>query len=202
MILFGTPVMVYDGLIAESLRKALVTKAKEICASTENGSKGWRCDVFTTCHTRNLGDEKSYNDLNQITCDKVEHYLNIHGVKDLLVPNWAWLNAYTAQQYQDWHKHPTNLVSTVYFLDAPEGSAPLVMHQPYAPDTIYSELTLDYFKQDHEIKAVSNRLVVFPSWLPHSVPQGSNEELRYTVATNFERRQPNGISPTQNPTEA
>lgn len=202
MILFGTPVMVYDGLIAESLRTALVAKSKEICETTENGSISWRCDVFTTCHTRDLLLERSYNDLNQTTCDKVEHFLKIHDVKDNLVPNFSWLNAYTSKQYQDWHKHPCNLVSTVYFLDAPEGSAPLVLQQPYMPDNVYENIGDNYFNQEHAIKAVSNRLVVFPSWLPHSVPQGSNEELRYTIATNFERRQPNGISPTQNPTEA
>lgn len=185
MILFGTPVMVYDDLLKEDYRQSLVSAAKEVQNNVKDTTKTWLCDVYSTCHDYTLNDDPFFRDLLLTQYEKVKHFLGTHEVADELMLSSSWLNSYTAKQFQDWHKHPVALVSCVYYLEAPEGSAPLTFHAPYVPDVGFDRTSGKYFSVTKQIKAATNRLIVFPSWLPHSVPQGTNEEPRWSVASNY-----------------
>lgn len=185
MILFGTPVMVYDDLLQESYRKELLAASKEIKNKVVDSSKTWMCDVYSTCHDYQLSEDPAFHDLLKIQHEKIKHYLGVHEVADETILSSSWLNSYTAKQYQDYHKHPMCAVSCVYYLEAPEGSAALTLHTPSLPDIVFSKTSHKFFAATEEIKSVTNRLIVFPSWLPHSVNQGTNEEPRWSIASNY-----------------
>lgn len=195
MILFGTPVMVFDNIIPDAYREIMLTACKEISKKVESSNKDWFCDVYTTCHSLDLNQFDEFNSYIEYCEEYVDKYLNVFGIEERLTSKQSWFNAYTKKQYQDKHKHPNVLLSTVYFLDAPEGSAPLVFNNPVDPDMTFRSTKHDVFNSSHKIKAVTNRLVVFPSWAVHSVPQGDNKELRYTIASNHGRVE-DGISTT------
>ena len=100
----------------------------------------------------------------------------------------AWYNSYTKHQFQEFHAHPSNYFSAIYFCDIPEGSAPIVFltlqkwqhscHTWIAPK-------LQNSKHTSTIEFESNTLLIFRSHLPHSVPFGKNEEERITFSFNF-----------------
>lgn len=202
MILFGVPVMVYDNLLHDVYFKKISHWVKEAEKNTENSAQDWECDVYSTCHSLNLKHEPIFDWYHTSVDEKVKHYMYTFGSSEELEAEQTWFNSYKAKQFQDRHKHPNVQLSCVYFLDAPLGSAPLIFHNPVDPDTTFSrQPEHEVYALSKSVNAVTNRLIVFPSWAVHSVPQGDNTELRYTIASNYGRVK-HGISTTKNPTEA
>lgn len=185
MMLFGTPVMVFDDVVPDQYRHMMLEKADQVKAETKDAGKSWLCDVYSTCHDYELIEDEVFHELIKAQMSRANIFLKHHGVKQEVMPQSVWLNAYTAKQFQDVHKHPNVFVSSVYFLSAPEGSAPLVIHNPVQPDMTFDSTDTEHLQLNKPIKAKDNRLVVFLSWTPHSVPQGSNQELRWTIASNY-----------------
>lgn len=185
MMLFGTPVMVFDDVLPNNYRLRMLEKANTIKDKTVDSGKQWLCDVYSTCHDYELLEDEDFLELMKCQVRMCNTFLRQHGVEDMVVPQSAWLNAYTAKQFQDVHKHPNVFVSSVYFLAAPEGSAPLMIHNPVQPDMTFRNTKTEHLQIYKEIKAVPNRLVTFLSWTPHSVPQGTNKEPRWTIASNY-----------------
>lgn len=185
MMLFGTPVMVFDDLMPEEYRLDILEVAKDIKENTPDDNKHWFCDVYSTCHDLDLYTLEEFEPLLTTQTEKCHRFLAEHGVAKNLHPTGSWLNAYTSKQFQDMHKHPNVEVSCVYFLDAPEGSAPLTFHNPVIPDLFMGPYTTDHLIERKDIKAVSNRLVTFLSWTWHSVRQGTNENMRWSIASNY-----------------
>jgi uncharacterized protein (TIGR02466 family) len=82
------------------------------------------------------------------------------------------------------HMHPNSIISGAYYLDAPEGSAPLKIHKPNhsggsvvnwdQPEhvTYNKPWTWSWMK----FKAQTGRLILFPSHMYHSV-EGNNTGL-------------------------
>lgn len=185
MMLFGTPVMVFDDLISDEYRLDLLEVAKDIKDKVPDDGKTWLCDVYSTCHNLDLYSLTEFEPLLTTQIKKCQHFLSMHGISRELRPSGSWLNAYTSKQFQDMHKHPSVAVSCVYFLEAPEGSSPLTIHNPVVPDISLGSRTTEHLQEYKDIKAVTNRLIVFLSWTWHSVRQGSNENIRWSVASNY-----------------
>lgn len=185
MILFGTPVMVYDDVLEEDYRLELLEEAKVIRQNVSDEKKNWMCDVYSTCHDYQLTEDDNFSKFLSYQQEKINHFLGVHEVGDRLFVQSSWLNAYEADSFQDVHKHPMSFLAAVYYLDAPEGSAPLTLRHPHLPDLSYNRTSGKYFAENRQIKTVTNRLVVFPGYLPHSVPRGTNKEPRWSIASNY-----------------
>ena len=89
------------------------------------------------------------------------------------------------------HRHPRAIVSGVFYLKVPDGSSPIAFHDP-RPHTEYigpdenavSKNT--YNLSEFGILPKVGDIVLFNSWLPHSVPLSTFqvEEGRVAVAFN------------------
>lgn len=185
-MIFGLPVLVVDDLVDAHTLSQIQDRAGKIYNEVEPSGHDWMCDVYSTCHDYNLLRDQAFESLHDAMCRRVNNdFLNKHGILDTVIPSGSWLNAYSSEQYQEQHKHPNNWVSAVYFLDAPEGSAPLTFHNPNLSDLSFNKQKWTHLLEFKNYDAVTNRLIVFLSHTPHSVGQGTNEELRFTVATNY-----------------
>lgn len=185
MILFGLPVLVYDDVLSSEEHNSIYQECRSIKESDLDTKAIWDCNVYTTCHASDMLTNSIFKNMLNVFEEKASKFLDIHGVDEKCKVVDSWFNAYDGFQYQDQHKHYNCLVSSVYFLKAPEGSAPLKFISPYQNDFIFKNYTNEVLKYERYIKAVENRLVVFLSSTPHAVPLGSNEETRYTIATNY-----------------
>ena len=79
-----------------------------------------------------------------------------------------WANVYRKGEYAAPHDHLFCAVSTIYFLKSEWYHSPLVFND-----------------SRKRIKPVEGRLVLFPSYLTHSVPKHKHKETRITLAGNI-----------------
>ena len=151
-----------------------------------SSSATWDCDVYTSCFDSDMHEDPEFREPLSIFTNKTKHFLDVHGVDEDPILRGAWFNSYKKHQYQDQHIHSGTHVSSVYFLSAPEGSAPLKFHHPSPPNfPIAFQFKNDHLREQRYINAVDDRLIIFLSHTPHSVPQGHNEESRYSIAMNY-----------------
>ncbi len=98
---------------------------------------------------------------------------------------WANMNAKgTAHPI---HSHPNNFLSGVYYLRTHEGADTVNFHDPRSQTGIIrppvTELTAE--NTDQVVVRVANgTLLMFPSWLPHSVDASGSDETRISVGFN------------------
>ena len=199
MILFGYPVLVYDNVLGKQERKSSPRMYSNRKADPKSKSS-WECDVYTTCWDSDMQDNPNFKNPLDVFTEKTKHFLDTHGVEEDPVLEMAWFNSYRKEQFQDQHTHNGTHISAVYFLSAPKGSAPLKFHNPLPANfPIAYTFKNDYLKDQRYINAVDDRLIVFLSHTPHSVPQGYNEEPRYSIAINYGITNRNNHKATQLP---
>jgi uncharacterized protein (TIGR02466 family) len=98
---------------------------------------------------------------------------------------WANLNPKGAAH--PIHSHPNNFLSGVYYLRTPEGADTVNFHDPRSQTGIIrppvTELTAENTDQV-VVKISDGTLLMFPSWLPHSVDASGSDETRISVSFN------------------
>ncbi len=86
------------------------------------------------------------------------------------------------------HSHPNNFLSGVYYLRTHEGADTVNFHDPRSQTGIIrppvTELTAENTDQV-VVKVSDGTLLMFPSWLPHSVDASGSNETRISVGFNI-----------------
>jgi len=99
---------------------------------------------------------------------------------------WANVNAPSAAHGS--HNHPNNFLSGVYYVKTQDGADTINFHDPRTQTGIIrplvTELTADNTDQV-VVKVVDGTLLVFPSWLHHSVDPNQSGEERISVSFNI-----------------
>ena len=99
---------------------------------------------------------------------------------------WANVNATGASHKP--HSHPNNYLSGVYYVQTHEGADVINFHDPRPQASIIrppvTELTA--VNTDQVVLKVKNgTLLLFPSWVEHSVPPNRSNEPRISVSFNI-----------------
>lgn len=86
------------------------------------------------------------------------------------------------------HTHPNNLLSGVYYVQTPEGADSICFHDPrFQVDVIspnYKKLN-EFNSIIQTVQVRAGVLVVFPSWLVHSVVPNRSNQLRVSIPFNL-----------------
>ena len=98
-----------------------------------------------------------------------------------------WANMNPKGAAHSIHSHPNNFLSGVYYLRTHEGADTVNFHDPRSQTGIIrppvTELTAENTDQV-VVKVSDGTLLMFPSWLPHSVDASSSDETRISVSFN------------------
>ena len=94
-----------------------------------------------------------------------------------------WFNIYNKSECKDIHHHTNSLFTGVYFVKAPDGSAPLVIKSEIIDNMIAVLVTEDneYNSRGKVIEAEPGKLVLFNSNVMHSTWPQSIEDTRVTI---------------------
>jgi uncharacterized protein (TIGR02466 family) len=100
----------------------------------------------------------------------------------------CWINVLDPGGTHAMHSHPNNFLSGVYYLRAQAGADTINFHDPRPQTTVIrppvTELTA--YNTDQVVLLVSEgTLLVFPAWLPHSVPANTSAQARVSVSFNI-----------------
>ena len=100
----------------------------------------------------------------------------------------CWANINPPGSPHNPHTHPNNLLSGVYYVQAPEGADSICFHEPRPQVDIISPR----YKRTNTYNAMiatqpikPGLLVIFPSWIVHSVVANRSKGLRISVAFNI-----------------
>jgi uncharacterized protein (TIGR02466 family) len=99
----------------------------------------------------------------------------------------CWVNVLDPGAAHAMHSHPNNFLSGVYYVQTQEGADAINFHDPRPQAAIIrppvTELTA--YNTDQVVVTVSDgSLLVFPAWLPHSVPVNTSARARISVSFN------------------
>ena len=145
--------------------------------------KGWHST--TDMHTK-----PEYSQLvTELMRMQKEIYNNEHIDRHAILGNmWANINPPGGMNMP--HIHPNALFSGVYYVKSNPKSGRLKIYDPrpgaqmYMPTRKPGDPGRDMWR-DGNIEPIEGRIIMFPSWLWHSVEQNQSDDIRISVSFNF-----------------
>ena len=101
-----------------------------------------------------------------------------------------WANINYKGGYNKPHIHPNSLFSGVYYVQAEPNCGKIVLYDPRPgiqsnmPARINGQPPEHLWREVH-LDAKVNRIIMFPSWLWHSVEPNESNDIRISVSFNF-----------------
>ena len=139
-------------------------------------------------------DQPQLKNLRQQILKAVNHFTSeILDVEQKFALTTSWVNKYGKADLNHQHSHPNSMISGVYYIESDESSAPIVFNKPYFYTNLFHETIKPTFKNKNNnqfnldyygLKPVTGDLLIFPSWLEHTVPPQEVDKERWSLAFN------------------
>ena len=126
--------------------------------------------------------------------DYTEHPPDAKGL--YITQSWTNLNVKHDQHGQ--HSHANSMISGVYYFQACEDDC-IMFHHPWRRSLqllVYTEHFDKYNAMSWRVPVKTNDLILFPSWLQHSVPKKEHSGARMSLAFNTFYKFPLGSADT------
>tara|TARA_R100000808_G_scaffold25001_1_gene60336 strand:- start:3090 stop:3671 length:582 start_codon:yes stop_codon:yes gene_type:complete len=140
-----------------------------------------------------LKDEKLKEFLTILYATAQDYALNILELKNKLRISNMWFNYNTKKCSNGAHVHPDSVVSGVFYVKTPPHSGDIIFHREDAfvyfarhafKDKDFKKF--NFFNSRYwSITPEENTLLLFPSWLLHSVTENITEKERLSFSFNF-----------------
>ena len=147
-----------------------------------NVPKGW---VTHKCHTSFEKNKITDKDI----CDEYSTIFNSIFNKEWSGNFEMWYQVYKNNEYQEWHDHTPSTLSAIHFLNfKDEHYAPIFEDPLKSIKSIirHSALNRDLASSHRYIPEVEEGdIIIFPSYLHHTVPAGQYKTHRVTIAINL-----------------
>jgi uncharacterized protein (TIGR02466 family) len=166
---------------------------KEECYKEQLNSKGriisnrlgWQSNgIFITPETPNISNLMKTIETNSKII--FEDYGIKKGIN--LVIDYFWININPSGAHNIPHIHPTPGLSGVYYASVPKNSGKVIFYNNFMMQYV-NEILLDgNNKNTHSTvtyETFNGRVLIFPSWLPHSVEANNSSEDRISIAFNL-----------------
>ncbi len=100
-----------------------------------------------------------------------------------------WVNIMPENTYHTLHFHPHSDISGAYYLQTPEGSAPLKIEDPrmnFYMNAPLRENSTEASKELYQvISAKAGDFIMFESWVKHEVPPNPSKKARISLSFNY-----------------
>jgi len=183
--LFPTVVQGFDNLLT---KKQIDVMKKDILRSSK-GKKNWQSNP-------KIHENKKYKplvdkifEISKIVFDDYRYVYEKFEITDM------WSNTVKPGGTHKAHTHPNNLLSGVYYVDSESVNIHFIDPRPQAlvlvpePKNYTIENSQTWF-----FPSITNRIILFPSWLEHYVPQNDTKKNRISISFNIMLRGLVGIS--------
>jgi uncharacterized protein (TIGR02466 family) len=177
---FPTPIFYSDApkSLKETIRSEYDNAEQQIILKTENGT--WNDNVSTTFDTiTDVLNEANLPTLKSYIFSMVEEFdkcLFPNNQQKIVFGN-SWINYCKKYQYQDKHDHLNFSISGIYYLKTNGKDGNLRIS---APNQLIARQ-----QSDVEYEPKEGRIILFPSWVLHSVRANMTDSTRVSLAFNF-----------------
>ncbi len=99
----------------------------------------------------------------------------------------CWANVSAKEASHRVHTHPNNFLSGVYYVQTWPGADTVNFHDPRSQTSILRPPVTELTAQNADqvvVRVRNGTLLIFPSYLPHSVSPSESNELRISVSFN------------------
>ena len=156
---------------------------------TVNPVTDWRCDTYNTLDSYSLKNDTLFVDLIERITKEVVGFSKSFGVtSENINCSDAWLNLAHPNSYQEYHTHPNNHFSAVYYVKTPKNSGNIVFRSAESYTDMYP-LPSKSFEipncKSYWVSPVECDLIIFRSNLSHMVEQNKSSDDRVSIALNF-----------------
>ncbi len=189
---FPTPVQISEIAGGEALNGDLQRDIYSVMETTPNSlPEAWSCNLYTTISSDlDLLRFESFRQLEKAINDESTRFaraLSYDVDKFPLRMTECWINVYRSGDAQEAHVHKNNVVSGIYYVKAPDGCGELLFHSPLADNMLEPPKTetTDFNTPAVGITPIAGQMLLFRSWLRHSVKPNRITEDRISIAFNL-----------------
>ena len=143
---------------------------------------GWQSDFVNSQNTE-LCKLMEYIKSNAQTC-----FQQLKVKKEYGAHFKYWININSFEHFNTKHIHGNSIISGCVYLKVPQNSGNLLFHPNMMEHyfyTTYTNCDTDFSSKETEFTAEEKKVILFPSFLPHSVSPNNSNEDRISIAFNF-----------------
>ncbi|MES1991413.1 MAG: TIGR02466 family protein [Pseudomonadota bacterium] len=187
-LFYGTPVWVRTITSHEAINPPLIETLKQLEASTtpvrRSNVGGWHSEI-------NLQRRPDFAPLCRVILQAVHRCaqsLDYDFDRGRLNFQSMWANRNGQGDYNASHVHPNAFLSGSYYLSVPPDSGNIEFSDPIRERVMMPvpvKPGSSKISKRIEFKCRNGMLVIFPSWLTHSVQPNRSTEMRYSLAFNI-----------------
>lgn len=133
----------------------------------------------------------NYPALEQIVTDLVNDFaMTVLGINESLTVTQSWINVYEPRQSIHQHSHPNSVVSGTWYWQTEPTELLFHKHSLNSANTWTMKLDQDvaqdrpFAVKTNSIRLAENDLLLWPSYLQHSLPEHTGTELRKSLSFN------------------
>lgn len=151
----------------------------------------WNCSTYNSLNLCNLLDNKIFNVVTTELIKIVEEFTVYHGIKNKeVICTDAWINIAKPGDYQEYHIHPNNHFSLVFYIKTQENCGNIIFKNIA---TNYDMFPLPVEKNECCLPTFpscsytpeNGKVLCFRSYLPHMVEINKSAEDRISLALNL-----------------
>ena len=176
--LFSTHVYLFDNVIDNN---SLLQIRKDITSSYSQTTKNWQSKA--SLHKNVLYDKLTHKIVENSKKVFDSLYYEYHGfnITDM------WSNILKPGETHRPHTHSNNILSGVFYVEAEQTSGIIFADPRPQAGVIQPSVTNQVIDNANKIKydSVTNRMILFPSWLQHYVPINETKTNRISIAFNI-----------------
>jgi len=176
-----TKIVVSDDLMEEeyiiSMRDELIRQGKE------NPRANWQSEP-------KLHEQNKFKPLANKVLELAKWHLetHYHAVFEELVITDMWGNILSEKEFHRPHNHSNNVISGVYYVQANDENSSKIFFMDPRPQSAIIQPEVKQFTNINasvwHYPSVTNRCLLFPSWLSHYVDSNRTQEDRISIAFN------------------
>ena len=176
--LFSTHIFLIDNVIPEN---DILDIRKHIISTYNSDTKNWQ----------SIADLHKMIIYDTLTNKILEYSKNVFDNLELKYDSFKitdmWSNVLKPGETHRPHTHSNNMLSGVYYVDAVETSGIIFTDPRPQAGVIQPDVNKQILDNASVVKydSVTNRMILFPSWLQHYVPVNETNKNRISIAFNI-----------------
>ncbi len=99
----------------------------------------------------------------------------------------CWANMNPPDAAHGMHSHPNNFLSGVYYVQTNKGAETINFHDPRSQTEIIKPAVTELIAENTDqvvVKVRNGTILIFPSWLKHSVDANGSDKTRISISFN------------------
>jgi uncharacterized protein (TIGR02466 family) len=170
--------------------KPLIKRAYEI-KEQYSMTATWNCETYTSVNDYAIHDDEIFSPLLRAIMPHLKNFTELHSSEPLEILNVeSWVNIASKGHNQEFHIHPNNHFSIVFYLQTDEDCGDIVFENPNVSNNMMqlpkcSDNTNPFNLPSVVYKAEDKKLLMFPSYLRHMVRTNRSNKDRISVSMNI-----------------